>query len=160
MCETRTWHVAHSIMSFWLTFTASVWRNENLSPAVSLSNSAALFFFLIFSFYAAYNRSQTANVQHITNIHIHKVGHASHLFAIDRHLLLRDSQMYRDLFELLCGAQERKKSHLKGDIPGVKIAWDWVFVPTFLQLRISLQNSLGKECVLIEHAHVRRRALE
>lgn len=67
----------------------------NLSPAVSPPSSAALFSFPPVC--GASNCSQTANVQHITHIHIHGLGYVSHLLAIDQHLWRRGSQMYRDL---------------------------------------------------------------
>lgn len=85
--------------------------------------------------------------QHITHIHIHKVGYVSHLFAIDQHLLWRGSQMHRDLmFRQLRGAPEEPGVHISdGDIPGITIVRHFLFVvPPFLQLGISYvsQNAL------------------
>lgn len=73
-------------------------------------------------FCGASNCSLTASVQHITHIHIHRVGYVSHLFSIDQRLLWRGSQMYRDLgFKQLC----EEVSCLKGDVPGVTIVCGW-----------------------------------
>lgn len=135
-------------MGFRLTFTASAWRNENPSPAPI---SPSLHFCLRRSFflYGACNCSQTANVQHITHIHIHKGGLVSHLFAIDQRLFARSSQMYRDLvFKQLRHAPEstgRRRgltwlgAHLSiGDTALQELSCDEVLHSTFLVSPLSL----------------------